>query len=163
LLLPDRPLPISPHRPLVGVLVPAHDEEMDIQATVYRIKEDLSPNDRLLVIADNCADNTALLATQAGAEGVVRNVRDRRGVGVALAAGLRHIAEMPPEIVLFIDADCQTSPRGIELLARACDAANGPVQGLDLMVANPRDPASPRLRLAEFAWRIKNDLRPSGC
>ncbi|WP_083636389.1 glycosyltransferase family 2 protein [Bradyrhizobium sp. AS23.2] len=162
LLLRDRPLPIASHRPLIAVLIPAHDEEMDIQATVYRIKEELSPNDRLLVIADNCADRTALLATQAGAEVVVRNDRDRPGKGFALAAGLRHIATMPPEIVLFIDADCQTNPGGIELLARACDAAKGPVQGLDLMVANPRVPASPRLRLAEFAWRIKNDLRPTG-
>ncbi|WGD54932.1 glycosyltransferase [Bradyrhizobium sp. CB1650] len=158
----DRPLPVSSRRPSIAVLIPAHDEETDIEATVHRIREDLSPGDRLLVIADNCADRTALLAAQSGADVVIRNDRDRPGKGFALAAGLRHIAGMPPEIVVFVDADCQTSPRCIELLARACDAAKGPVQGLDLMVADPRNPASARLRLAEFAWRIKNDLRPSG-
>jgi cellulose synthase/poly-beta-1,6-N-acetylglucosamine synthase-like glycosyltransferase len=162
LLLCDRPPAASPRRPSVAVLIPAHDEERDIEATAHRVKEDLSPGDQLLVIADNCTDKTALLAAQAGADVLVRNDCDRPGKGFALAAGLRHIAATPPEVVVFIDADCRISPRGIELLARVCDAANGPVQGLDLMVANPHDPASPRLRLAEFAWRVKNDLRPSG-
>jgi len=162
LLLRDRPLAISSRRPSVAVLIPAHDEEEDIEATVHHIKEDLSPGDQLLVIADNCTDATALLAAQAGADVLIRNDRERPGKGFALAAGVRHIAARPPEVVVFIDAHCRISPRGIEMLARACNAAKAPVQGLDLMVANPHHPASSRLRLAEFAWRIKNDLRPSG-
>lgn len=161
LFLRDRPFPISSRRQSVTVLIPAHDEEKDIAATVLRIKAELSSKDRVLVIADNCSDGTAALAAQAGADVVARNDSERPGKGFALATGLRHIAATPPEIVLFVDADCQISPRGIELLAGACDAANGPVQGLDLMVANPCEPVSPRLRVAEFAWRIKNDFRPT--
>lgn len=159
-LLRDRPFSLAPHRPSLAVLIPAHNEEQGLEATLLRIKEDLSPIDRLLVVADNCIDRTAQLAARAGAEVVIRNDPDRRGKGYALAAGLDHLAAMPPEVVVFIDADCQISSRGVELLARACAAASTPIQCLNLMVASPDSRAPPRL--AEFAWRIKNDLRPSG-
>jgi cellulose synthase/poly-beta-1,6-N-acetylglucosamine synthase-like glycosyltransferase len=160
-LLRDRPFPTSPVRPSIAVLMPAHNEEQNIEATLSRIRRDLLPGDRLVVVADNCADQTALLTRRAGAEVVVRNDLTRRGKGFALAAGLDHLAARNPEIVVFVDADCEFNLHGLELLARACAAANAPVQCLYLMVSNPDSP-TPRSRLAEFAWRIKNDLRPNG-
>jgi Glycosyl transferase family group 2 len=146
--LSDRPALVASHRPAIAVLIPAHNEAQQIEAAVLRIKEDLLPIDRLLVVADNCIDQTAPLDP------------DLPGKGFALAAGLRHLSAMPPEIVVFVDADCQIGSHGVELLARACAAANAPVQCLNLMIANPDSRAPPRL--AEFAWRIKNDLRPNG-
>jgi cellulose synthase/poly-beta-1,6-N-acetylglucosamine synthase-like glycosyltransferase len=160
LLLSDRPLPVASLRPSIAVLIPAHDEERTIEATLIQIKEELSPADRLLVVADTCIDRTAALATRAGADVVIRNDPHLRGKGFALAAGLRHLTATPPDVVVFIDADCRVSSGGVELLARACAASNTPVQCLYLMIADPDDPAPPRL--AEFAWRIKNDLRPNG-
>ena len=161
IFLRDRPFPTSPYRPSIAVLVPAHNEEQNIEATLIRTKRDLLPGDRLVVVADNCVDQTALLAMRAGAEVVVRNDLTRRGKGFALAAGLDHLAARNPDVVVFVDADCEFSPHGLELLARACATADAPVQCSYLMVANPDRPA-PRARLAEFAWRIKNDLRPNG-
>jgi cellulose synthase/poly-beta-1,6-N-acetylglucosamine synthase-like glycosyltransferase len=162
IFLRDRPFPTSSHRPSIAVLVAAHNEEQNIEATLSRIKEDLSPSDRLVVVADNCVDQTALLAIRAGADVVLRNDLSRRGKGFALAAGLHHLAALAPDVVVFVDADCQFSRHGLGLLARACAAANAPVQCLYLMVANPDSPP-PSSRLPEFAWRIKNDLRPNGC
>lgn len=161
IFLRDRPFVTSSYRPSIAVLMPAHNEEQNIETTLSRIKKQLSPGDRLVVVADNCVDQTALLATRAGAEVIVRNDPTRRGKGFALAAGLDHLAARNPDVVVFVDADCAFSPRGLESLARACAAVNVPVQCLYLMVANPDSPA-PRTRLAEFAWRIKNDLRPQG-
>lgn len=160
IFLPERCFIISSHRPSLAVLVPAHDEQQAIEATVIGIKNDLSPNDALLVVADNCSDQTAMVAKNAGADVLVRNDPVRRGKGFALAAGLQHLAATAPEIVVLIDADCQVSKGGVELLARACAAANAPVQCLDLMMASP-DSSAPA-RLSEFAWRIKNVLRPTG-
>jgi cellulose synthase/poly-beta-1,6-N-acetylglucosamine synthase-like glycosyltransferase len=159
LLLSDRSLPVASLRPSIAVLIPAHDEEQHIEATLIQIKEELSPADRLLVVADTCIDQTAALATRAGADTVIRNDPNLRGKGFALAAGLRHLAATPPDVVVFIDADCRVSSGGVGLLARACAASNAPVQCLYLMIADPDRPAPPRL--AEFAWRIKNDLRPN--
>jgi hypothetical protein len=158
--LSDRPSLIASHRPSIAVLIPAYNEEQQIEATVLRIKEDLLPIDRLLVVADNCIDQTAPLAARAGADIVIRNDPSLPGKGFALATGLRHLSAMAPDVVVFVDADCQISSHGVELLARACAAANAPVQCLNLMIANPDSRAPPRL--AEFAWRIKNDLRPNG-
>ena len=161
LLLSDRRLPLASHRPSIAVLIPAHDEEQHIEAAVTRIKEELSPADQLLVVADTCIDRTAALATRAGADIVIRNDANLRGKGFALAAGLRQLAATPPDVVVFIDADCRVSSCGVGLLARACAASNAPVQCLNLMIADPDSRALPP-RLAEFAWRIKNDLRPNG-
>jgi hypothetical protein len=160
IFLRDRPFPTSSFRPSVAVLVPAHNEEQNIDATLFRIKTELLPSERLVVVADNCVDQTALLAMRAGADVIVRNDLSRRGKGFALAAGLRHLAALAPDVVVFVDADCQFSPHGLELLAGATAAVNAPVQCLNLMVANPDSPTPPRF--AEFAWRIKNDLRPNG-
>ena len=93
IFLRDRPFPTSPYRPSIAVLMPAHNEEQNIEATLTRIKQrDLLPGDRLVVVADNCVDQTAMLAMRAGAEVIVRNDLTRRGKGFALAAGLDHLA-----------------------------------------------------------------------
>src|SRR5260370_32976228 len=67
LLLSDRKLPVATVRPSIAVLIPAHDEEQHIAATVTRIREELLPADQLLVVADTCIDRTTALATRAGA------------------------------------------------------------------------------------------------
>src|ERR1700716_1588078 len=52
----------------LAVLVPAHDEASIIEGTIRSIVPQLNESDRLLVVADNCADDTAAVARSAGAE-----------------------------------------------------------------------------------------------
>ncbi|MCX2888154.1 MULTISPECIES: glycosyltransferase family 2 protein [Pseudomonas] len=159
--LPARaPLPGSGARPRVAVLVPAHDEASIIQATLATITPQLLEGDRLLVVADNCSDNTAQLARESGAEVVERYDAQLRGKGYALDFGVRHLARQPPEVVIVVDADCQVGEGAIDTLARRCHAAQRPVQSLYLM----RAPAGAGLKVqvAEFAWRVKNLVRPRG-
>jgi len=52
----------------VAVLVPAHNESTNVLPTIAYLRRQLGPRDRLLVIADNCNDNTAELARAAGAQ-----------------------------------------------------------------------------------------------
>ncbi len=69
--MPGRGLPFKARstaqtsRPSLGVLVPAHNEERVIQATLESIRSQLTEGDRLLVIADNCSDTTARIARNA--------------------------------------------------------------------------------------------------
>ena len=156
----DRALQRSTHRPAAAVLIPAHDEEDGIEAVLADIRRQLVDGDRLVVVADNCFDATASRAAHGGAEVVVRDDAHRRGKGYALAAGLQYLAAAPPEVVIFIDADGRLSPGGVETLSRTCVAVGAPIQSRYLMLAGPS--ASSGLRLAEFAWRIKNELRPKG-
>ena len=74
--------PISPNvgvRQPVAVLVPAHNESLGLLPTLANIQAQLLPGDRLLVVADNCSDDTAAVATAAGAEVVERNDPDETG------------------------------------------------------------------------------------
>lgn len=147
-------------RPSVAILVPAHDEASIIGATLASICPQLQEGDRLLVVADNCTDDTARLARAAGAEVVERHDALLRGKGYALDFGVRHLALRPPEVVVVVDADCQVAEGAIDCLARRYREVARPVQSLYLM----RAPAGAGLKVqvAEFAWRVKNLVRPRG-
>ena len=147
-------------RPALAVLVPAHDEGAGILATLASIFAQLQVGDRVLVVADNCSDDTAALAHGAGAEVLVRADAQRRGKGYALDAGVRRLALDPPALVVVVDADCLLAPRALDRLARRCVQAGRPVQALYLM----RAPAGSGLktRIAEFAWAVKNRARALG-
>src|SRR5450759_1447256 len=97
--------PTSP--PRMAVIVPAHDEEGQIGATVRSLRGELGPGDRLLVVADNCQDQTAALAREAGAEVIERQSAAQRGKGFAISFGVAHLQADPPEVVVLVDADCQ--------------------------------------------------------
>ena len=148
-------------RPTVAVLVPAHDEASGIAPTLRALHAQLAPGDRLLVVADNCSDDTPRVAAGAGAEVVERVDPARRGKGYALDFGVRHLEGAPPDVVVVVDADCELHPGSLDVLARACGRARRPVQALDLMRAPAG--AALRTRIAEFAWVVKNHVRPLGC
>lgn len=160
-LVPARPGPEpAGRRPRVAVLVPAHDEALAIGATLRAIVPQLAAGDRLLVVADNCTDDTAVLAAAAGAEVIVRNDAARRGKGYALDFGVRHLERDAPEVAIVVDADCQVAAGALERLARLCARTGRPVQALDLMHAPSG--SGMRARVAEFAWLVRNHVRPLG-
>jgi len=157
----DYPVPPGNRpRQRVAVLLPAHNESTGILPTLADITVQIRAGDRLLVVADNCTDDTAAVAAAAGAEVVDRNELERKGKGYALAWGLRHLGADPPEIVIIIDADCRVAEGVFDRLAAACAATHRPVQALDLMTAP--NGSSINVKVAEFAWRVKNWVRPLG-
>ena len=156
-------VPETGDRRRLAVLVPAHDESSIIASTLRSLIPQLAPDDTLLVVADNCSDDTAAVATKEGAEVIVRSDSLRRGKGYALDCGVRHLERDrrgPPDIVLIIDADCQVGANAIDSLARMCARTARPVQAMYVMHAS--DDAGIKMRIAEFAWAIKNKVRPLG-
>jgi glycosyltransferase involved in cell wall biosynthesis len=126
------------------LLVPAHNEESGIAATMERLCEALQPSDAILVVADNCTDGTAQAARTAGATVIERSDDAQRGKGYALDFGIRHLGANPPDVVTVIDADCRIDAQSL------ADLMHAPTElGL-------------RGRIAEFAWRVKNHARPLG-
>ena len=146
--------------PRVVVLVPAHNESVGIIPTLADAKSQLRPGDRLLVVADNCSDDTAQVARAQGAAVFERDDPQRRGKGYALSAGVAHLADDPPDIVIIVDADCRISPNAIARLAAKCAQSRRPTQANYVM----RAPAGSTLSydVAAFAWRVKNFVRPLG-
>jgi cellulose synthase/poly-beta-1,6-N-acetylglucosamine synthase-like glycosyltransferase len=150
--------PIGRSRPRVVVLVPAFDEASGIAASLRTMHAQLAPDDRLLVVADNCTDETASVAASAGAEVVVRRNAELRGKGYALDFGVRYLEAAPPEVVVIVDADCELEPGSLDRLARLCAWSDRPVQGLYLM--QPPTGAGLKTRMAAFGWLLKNHVRP---
>lgn len=147
-------------RERVTVLVPAHNESAGILPTLADIRSQSLQGDRLLVVADNCTDDTAAVARAGGAEVVERHDAANRGKGYALDWGVRHLSLDPTEVIIVIDADCRLAEGAIDRLALTCTMTGRPVQALYLMTA-PNE-LQINHQVAEFAWRVKNWLRPLG-
>jgi cellulose synthase/poly-beta-1,6-N-acetylglucosamine synthase-like glycosyltransferase len=147
--------------PSFVVIMPAHNEQDIIEDTVRRVLGCLGESGRLCVVADNCSDDTALLARSAGADVVERSDSDRRGKGYALAHGVASLAASPPEVVLVLDADCRPgSADALRLLAQAARKHQRPIQGIYDMLAPPG--GGLKQRLAAFAWAFKGRVRAEG-
>ena len=147
-------------RPSIAVLIPAHNEEGGLLATLSSLQSQLSASDRILVVADNCSDRTAEVARQAGASVIERSHAQLRGKGYALDFGVQALSEAPPDVVVIVDADCIVGEGAIARLATLAVQHHRPVQALYLMHTPPG--SGPLKKIAEFAWLVKNKVRPLG-
>jgi cellulose synthase/poly-beta-1,6-N-acetylglucosamine synthase-like glycosyltransferase len=162
-------LSLLPGGAKVAVLIPAHDEEGVIGATLALLVPTLPPGGRVVVVADNCRDRTAEIARSFGAEVIERNDSTQRGKGFALDFGIRYLAgntndpsasARAPDIVIFLDADCTVTVDTVSLLATAALRSGRPVQGLNLCDPDPR--GSVLQLISGLAFRFKNLVRTLG-
>lgn len=146
--------------PTTVILVPAHDESAGISATLESLKQALGSNQRILVVADNCSDDTAALARANGVDAVERHDEERRGKGYAIVFGLEQLKEDPPEVVIIVDADCRVSSHSLRTLAKRAKASDRPVQAD--YVLTPPEKQTPMSVVSGLAILVKNKVRPSG-
>jgi cellulose synthase/poly-beta-1,6-N-acetylglucosamine synthase-like glycosyltransferase len=147
----------SSEAPPFTVLMPAHDEARVIARSVEAVRAQLRACDRLIVIADNCSDDTAAIAERLGATVVVRSDPDRRGKGHALEFGRRRVAATPGGIVIVVDADCSPRPDALHRLAAIAAERHAVVQGAYLLTPPPG--ATAMVRVSCFAFLVKNLVR----
>ena len=146
--------------PKIAVLMPAHDEAEGIRLVLEGLLPQLSPLDRLVVIADNCSDDTAAIAREAGATVIERHDIQRMGKGYALDYGMNFLEPDPPEVVVLVDADCRVKEGTIARIVRQAIVTNQPVQAVYLM-DRPSQP-SPKDSVSALAFLVKNQVRPLG-
>lgn len=146
--------------PSTVVLMPAHDEAEIIESMVSQALQALPAGGRLLVVADNCTDDTAARARAAGAEVLERFDLQSRGKGYALAHGVSHLSQAPPDVVLVMDADCVAAPGSLAAIATTAHRLGTPVQAMYDMLAPPG--AGLMQRMAAFAWDFRTHLRAEG-
>jgi cellulose synthase/poly-beta-1,6-N-acetylglucosamine synthase-like glycosyltransferase len=152
--------PSRSERSRLAVLVPAHNEAAGIARTIETVLPQLRNGDRVVVVADNCDDETARVAREAGALVVERSHDTERGKGYALAFGVDSLRADPPGVVVILDADCDLAPKALDALVDCVVTTGRPAQALYLMLA-PAQASLPR-RVAQFAWRVRNWVRPAG-
>ncbi len=158
--LPQATAPLS-----VSILMPAHNESAGLGRVLEKLLPQLSGTMRLLLVADNCTDNTAAIArgfaaTHRSIEVIERSHAGLRGKGYALEFGVRHLQQHPPEVVIVMDADCEMADGALQTLAARCMQSGRPIQGLYLMTTAAN--AGLNSRLARFAWVVKNHVRALG-
>jgi cellulose synthase/poly-beta-1,6-N-acetylglucosamine synthase-like glycosyltransferase len=131
-------------------IVPAHNESAGIAATVTSLLDVSYPRDLfdVVVVADNCNDDTAEQARLAGATVMERQSAEHRGKGYAL---LHAFDALPAEVdaVVVIDADTLVSPNILHAFCARRDLGAHAVQA-DYAVRNPD--ASWRTRLIAVAF-----------
>ena len=143
-------------QPQAVIIVPAHDEASGIGPRLAALKKVASPA-RILVVADNSSDSTAVIARELGVEVIERSDPAQRGKGFALDYAKRHLSSDPPEVVIIVDADCSIDASSLRLLAAECLATGVPCQATNLQ--KPQATASPAVQMSTFAFFVKNVIR----
>jgi len=143
----------------LAVIVPAHNEAGGIAKCVASLLACAQPPNgaRIVVVADNCSDDTAARAREAGAEVLVRNDAERRGKGYALETAFIHALSDPSvEAALVVDADTTVLPNFLLAMAAAFAGGADGVQ-CPYLVSNADDH-----RLRNVALLAFNVARPRG-
>ncbi|MCX7020426.1 MAG: glycosyltransferase family 2 protein [bacterium] len=152
------------HDPLMFLtVIPAHNEENQIGKVaanvLMRLEEDGFAQ-RVVVIADNCADKTADAARQAGAEVIERVNPEERGKGYALRYAQDYLMKRTDwNVMVVVDADSELSAGFFKALQQAFARGANAVQGYYSALRPGRHW---RARLLEVAWSVFNYLRPFG-
>lgn len=153
----DRPMRIT-------VVIPAHNEALEIQKTVQNVLKTNYPKDAfgVVVIADNCEDETADQARAAGATVVERTDPSSRGKGQALDWFFKNheVIYGSGRAVVILDADTIMHEDFLSETAKSLSSAGvSVVQGF-YGVSNPED--NWRTALSSAALNVFHHVRPAG-
>ena len=155
------PAAVTPGQLRFAVVIPAHDEEALLSDALTSLAAlDYPPAlVETVVIAHNCTDATAQVASAANA--TVWEHRGERGKGAALAWGLARIVAERPQVdaVLVVDADCTVASNLLSSVEARLRAGDFAVQTA-YEVSNPAASPTAALRWASFA--LINRVRPLG-
>jgi cellulose synthase/poly-beta-1,6-N-acetylglucosamine synthase-like glycosyltransferase len=154
------PLPPRPSKRLCfDVVVPAHNEAVSIAAVIESVQSVDWPRDcyRVVVVADNCDDDTAAIARGAGAHVLERRDDARRGKGYALEFAFRDSVDRQwADAIVVIDADSTVSANLLAAFAARIERGEAVAQA-HYGVSNPD--ASWRTRLMAVALGAFHGVR----
>lgn len=142
-----------------AIVIPAHNEASLIRATITNLQREVSQSVRLLVVADNCTDATGQIAEESGAEVLRRNDTARHGKAYAMDAAVQHLKKNPPDVVIFLDADCALGDGTVRQLSNLAVATGRPVQARYDMSYEDDAPVN---GFALLAWKVRGTARPIG-
>ena len=111
----------------VDVIIPAFNEQNSIGSVINDIPKDLVRD--IIVVDNNSNDETSINAKNAGATVLKEN---RQGYGFACLKGIEHATnkEIPPDVIVFLDADYSDFPQEMNLLL------NKIWKGADMAIGN---------------------------
>ncbi|MCF6476863.1 glycosyltransferase family 2 protein [Nonomuraea sp. MG754425] len=99
-------------QPTVTVIIPAHNEELGLPATLRSITSQSVPPDKIIVIDDGSTDRTGEIAASHG----VTVLRPPRNLGSKAKAQNHALPHCNTDLILAVDADTVLAPDYIERL-----------------------------------------------
>lgn len=144
-----------------ALLIPAHNEERTLPALLASIRALEYPADlvHVVVIADNCDDETAAIARASGVQVCERRDTARRGKGYALAFGLAQLSGGDHAAVVFVDGDCVVSTNLLHAFNRRLEAGASMLQAHYNMIPAG---ASSTQAVRSLALSLVHLVRPLG-
>jgi hypothetical protein len=158
----ERPAPGTQARRRLAVIIPAHNEAATLPATLAGLAALDYPRARyeVVVVADNCDDDTAAVAAAGGARVLTRTDPARRGKGRALAfAFAKLLDEARHDAFVLLDADTRPAPDFLTRIDAALRRGARVVQA-QCAVANTGESWRTALMTADMA--LVYHLRPAG-
>ncbi len=146
--------------PRTTVLIPAHNEEFGIAKTIASVRAAQFSRMDILVVADNCADATAEIARTNHVQVIERNDVAHLGKDFALAFGVEFLKLNPPDVMIVVDADSVVARDALQILAQRAYETARPVQAANRWAE--AHVSSSKLALSNFAFLVKNIVRPMG-
>lgn len=142
--------PEKPSFPKICILIPAYREEHGIATVISEVRE-YCPQADIVVIDDGSPDQTARVATAAGAT-VLEHVRNQ-GKGAALQTGFDHARKTGCDLALTLDGDGQHAPSDIPAFLQAYERTHNAV-----LVGNRMGNLAAMPPLRRFVNRFMSDL-----
>ncbi len=151
------PLATSSELPRFVLVMPAHDEGSTIASALEACARLDYPEDRyqLLVVADNCSDDTAAVVRAHGIRCWDRHDRERRGKGYALRFAFDQLLEEDFDAFVVLDADCWLDPHALRRFAAELSEGRRVLQA-KYVVSNPD--ATPVSYVVAVGNEIENSL-----
>jgi cellulose synthase/poly-beta-1,6-N-acetylglucosamine synthase-like glycosyltransferase len=138
----EKPASNYPPKNKFAIIISAHNEEAVIGCNVRCLKQLNYPEDMydIYVIADNCADNTAEVAEEAGAIVNVRKDATKRGKGYSLEWMFKRLSDGKEkyDAICILDADNLVSNNFLLEMNKQLTLGHNVIQGY-LDSKNPHD------------------------
>lgn len=146
-----------------AIVIPAYNEEKVIAKTLYSLFALVYPKNLfdLIVVADNCTDNTAKIANSLGATVLERTNSEKRGKGYALRWAFDQILQWDEEYDAFIvfDADSLVSGNYLEVMNYYISKGSKVIQSSDLVLPQPGAWSS---EVTRIGFLLYNYVKPIG-
>jgi cellulose synthase/poly-beta-1,6-N-acetylglucosamine synthase-like glycosyltransferase len=150
----------------IAALIFAHDESLVIGETAACVRKALGSGDDLFVIADNCTDDTAQIANDAGANVYTRTGKTSSSKAMALTWFLdRHQEVLQPfDFLLVLDADSKINSDFLEIIKANIPDRGGAFQCFISPLYEKQSPVGVLAALSYFldqgvSDRIRTSLR----
>jgi cellulose synthase/poly-beta-1,6-N-acetylglucosamine synthase-like glycosyltransferase len=115
------------------IVVPAHDEALGISNTLSNLKEIDYPDNlyNVVVIVDNCTDNTKAVVEATGIQYIERKDPSRKGKGYALGYAFSKLIKENYDAFVIVDADSLLNKEFLKIMNNRLLSGQNVIQSYD--------------------------------